>query len=165
MNAHDFALADAAATGRLGAALARALGEGGAVLYLSGELGAGKTTLARALLQALGYAGHVRSPTYTLVEPYELQGRRVFHLDLYRLAAAEELEYLGLRDLDPAQDLILVEWPELTRRPAGRPGCWGSPSAEPQSLVVSVRQHPLSSRKIRQPSQARFQHCLKTHCF
>jgi tRNA threonylcarbamoyladenosine biosynthesis protein TsaE len=112
MNAHDFALADAAATGRLGAALARALGEGGAVLYLSGELGAGKTTLARALLQALGYAGHVRSPTYTLVEPYELQGRRVFHLDLYRLAAAEELEYLGLRDLDPAQDLILVEWPE-----------------------------------------------------
>jgi tRNA threonylcarbamoyladenosine biosynthesis protein TsaE len=112
VSTREYWLADAAATERLGAALAHALGAGGAVIYLSGELGTGKTTLTRALLQALGHVGRVRSPTYTLVEPYEISGRRVFHLDLYRLTGAEELEYLGLRDLDPAQDLILVEWPE-----------------------------------------------------
>lgn len=105
-------LADEPATERLGAALAKALSPEGAVIYLQGELGAGKTTLARALLQALGHDGRIRSPTYTLVEPYAIGGRQVFHLDLYRLAGAEELEYLGLRDLDPERDLILVEWPE-----------------------------------------------------
>jgi tRNA threonylcarbamoyladenosine biosynthesis protein TsaE len=108
----EFTLADAAATERLGVALADALGNGGAVIYLRGELGTGKTTLTRALLQRLGHAGRVRSPTYTLVEPYEIGTRRVYHLDLYRLSAAEELEYLGLRDLDPGRDLILIEWPE-----------------------------------------------------
>jgi tRNA threonylcarbamoyladenosine biosynthesis protein TsaE len=107
-----FRLADAAATARLGAALAAALGEGGVVIYLQGELGTGKTTLTRALLLELGHAGRVRSPTYTLVEPYELDQRRVFHLDLYRLSSPGELEYLGLRDLDPGRDLILIEWPE-----------------------------------------------------
>lgn len=112
MKAIELELADAAATARLGASLARALGPGGAVLYLIGELGTGKTTLVRALLQALGHNGPVRSPSYTLVEPYEIDRRSMFHLDLYRLASSAELEYLGLRDLDPAQDLILVEWPE-----------------------------------------------------
>lgn len=115
MTPAEFMPADAAATARLGAALAHALGPDGAVLYLSGELGTGKTTLARALLQALGHAGSVRSPSYTLVEPYTLAGRRVFHIDLYRLSDPAELEYLGLRDLDPARDLILVEWPERGR--------------------------------------------------
>ncbi|MGH8455045.1 MAG: tRNA (adenosine(37)-N6)-threonylcarbamoyltransferase complex ATPase subunit type 1 TsaE, partial [Nevskiales bacterium] len=93
MNDSGFTLADAAATERLGAALASALGEGGAVIYLRGELGTGKTTLTRALLQRLGHTGRVRSPTYTLVEPYEIGTRRAYHLDLYRLSAAEELEY------------------------------------------------------------------------
>ncbi|HXG28604.1 MAG TPA: tRNA (adenosine(37)-N6)-threonylcarbamoyltransferase complex ATPase subunit type 1 TsaE [Nevskiales bacterium] len=137
MNARDFTLADAADTEHLGAALARALGPCGAVIYLSGELGAGKTTLTRALLQALGYTGRVRSPTYTLVEPYEIAGRRVFHLDLYRLTGAEELEYLGLRDLDPDQDLILVEWPER--------GQGGLPAAD---LQVEL-QHWAAGRKAR----------------
>ncbi len=108
----ELELADAPATERLGAALSAALGQQGAVIYLQGDLGTGKTTLARALLQALGHDGRVRSPTYTLVEPYEIKGRRVFHLDLYRLSGSEELEYLGLRDLDPQSDLILIEWPE-----------------------------------------------------
>jgi len=112
MNKAEFTLADAAATERLGAMLARALGPGGAVLYLRGDLGTGKTTLARALLRTLGHVGAVRSPSYTLVEPYDIGGRPVFHLDLYRLSAPGELEYLGLRDLDPGRDLILVEWPE-----------------------------------------------------
>ena len=103
-------LADARETESLGARLGRVVTTG--IIYLNGDLGAGKTTLARGLLRGLGHTGKVRSPTYTLVEPYELESRRVYHLDLYRLADAEELEWLGLRDMlaDPA--LLLVEWPE-----------------------------------------------------
>jgi len=112
VTAVELALADAAATERLGARLARALDAAPAVIALQGELGAGKSTLARALLRALGVAGTIRSPTYTLVEPYEAGGRRIFHLDLYRLADAEELEYLGVRDLGAASALLLIEWPE-----------------------------------------------------
>ena len=85
------------------------------VVWLQGDLGAGKTTLVRSLLRGLGYAGRVKSPTYTLLEPYELADRMVYHLDLYRLAAAEELEWLGVRELLTGNDLLLVEWPERGR--------------------------------------------------
>ena len=104
------ALADAAATEQLGARLARSITP--AIVYLRGDLGAGKTTLARGLIHALGYTGTVRSPTYTLVEPYPCERCPVFHLDLYRLADAEELEWLGLRDMLAEPALLLVEWPE-----------------------------------------------------
>lgn len=111
MNTVTYVVADAAAMESLGGALARAL-TGGLAVHLRGELGAGKTTLVRGLLHGLGHSGSVRSPTYTLVEPYELATRRIYHLDLYRLADPEELEWLGLRDLLDADAVALVEWPE-----------------------------------------------------
>jgi tRNA threonylcarbamoyladenosine biosynthesis protein TsaE len=103
-------LADAVATEALGARIAPLLEH--AIVYLQGELGAGKTTLARGILRGLGYSGKVRSPTYTLVEPYSVEQGTVYHLDLYRLANAEELEWLGLRDMLAERALLLVEWPE-----------------------------------------------------
>lgn len=109
-----FHLPDEAASRAAGAALAGALPAGASelLLTLAGELGAGKTTLARALLRARGVSGPVRSPTYTLVEPYEADGRWILHLDLYRLGDSEELELLGYRDLRRDSLLTLVEWPE-----------------------------------------------------
>ena len=107
----EFDLPDETATIALARRLAPAL-RGGGVLYLHGELGAGKTTFARALLQALGAGERIKSPTYSLLERYHSDGRDAFHLDLYRIAAADELEYLGLDELRDPRAIVLVEWPE-----------------------------------------------------
>ncbi|MEP6547624.1 MAG: tRNA (adenosine(37)-N6)-threonylcarbamoyltransferase complex ATPase subunit type 1 TsaE [Gammaproteobacteria bacterium] len=110
----DFDLADSNRTETLGQALARALpGLGtGAVVYLQGELGAGKTTCVRSLLRTLGVVGLVRSPTYTLVETYVLPNLTCVHVDLYRLQFLTEVDELGLRDSVGQGCLLLVEWPQ-----------------------------------------------------
>ncbi|QOY61951.1 tRNA (adenosine(37)-N6)-threonylcarbamoyltransferase complex ATPase subunit type 1 TsaE [Lysobacter sp. H21R4] len=108
-----FTLADSSRTDRLGQALARARPQH-AVVHLEGDLGAGKSTLARALLRELGVRGAIRSPTYTLVERYPLAGGgEAWHLDLYRIGDPAELEYLGLDSADVT--LWLVEWADRGR--------------------------------------------------
>jgi len=86
------------------------------VIWLRGELGSGKTTFARALIQALGYRGRVKSPTYGLLEHYPINGLQVLHLDLYRIGDPDELEFLGLADLLDENTIVLLEWPEKSGR-------------------------------------------------
>lgn len=115
MSGQRWTLTDEAATDALGRRFAAALAGGSMVVYLHGDLGAGKTTFARALLGALQVGERIKSPTYSLIEGYAAQGRPAWHLDLYRIADPGELEWLGLDALADPAALVLVEWPERGR--------------------------------------------------
>ena len=105
------AVRDEAAVAELAARFAVAV-KAPLVMYLQGDLGAGKTTFARAYIHALGYSGYVKSPSYGLLETYETSVHTVLHLDLYRIEDPEELEFLALRDLFTERTVLLVEWPD-----------------------------------------------------
>lgn len=154
MSACELMLPDSAATEALGAALAQCAGRHGVVVFLLGDLGAGKTTLVRGYLRYLGHGGAVKSPTYTLVEPYDLAGLRVYHFDLYRLGEPEELEFLGIRDYFTGEAQCLIEWPErgagvlaapdlqleLSYHPAGRQARLQALSERGRQVLDCVRQ-------------------------
>lgn len=139
-------LADEAATLRFGRHLAGVC-EGRGLITLQGNLGSGKTTLSRALIQALGHMGAVKSPTYTLVEPYDLAGGRVLHYDLYRLNDPEELHFLGVRDFLDPDTLTLVEWPERGRGALPAPDLALTLSVTGNGRMASWQAHtPLGER-------------------
>ena len=102
----------------------------GAIVYLTGDLGAGKTTLTRGIMRGLGYIGAVKSPTYTIIEPYEFEKSQIYHFDLYRLAHAEEVEFLGAEAYFSSTNLCLIEWPER-----------GQGSIPPADLVIELAQN------------------------
>ena len=133
----ELTLADEEATMALGRHLAAILPADGLVAFLHGDLGAGKTTFARAFLQALGVGERVKSPTYSLVEGYDIGERKAFHLDLYRIADPGELEWLGLDSLAEPGSIVLVEWPER-----------GAGALPPVDLALNFR-HEEAGRAVR----------------
>lgn len=114
---------DEAALVAVAQSLAHAMDRSG-VVFLDGDLGAGKSTFVRALLGAMGVEERIKSPTYSLIETYQVAGHPVHHLDLYRIAGADELEWLGLPDLMGESTLLLVEWPQRANEALPTPDLW-----------------------------------------
>ena len=130
-SSHHLNLIDEAATQALAKNVAEQLRPGltdfssGLVIFLSGSLGAGKTTWVRSLLRALGHLGRVRSPSFTIMEPYNLAGLNIYHFDFYRFTASEEWREAGFDELIGAPDSVsLIEWPEMAEQSLAQPDLW-----------------------------------------
>lgn len=145
-------LIDVAATEKLGSVLADLLPDG-VLVFLTGDLGTGKTTLVRGLLRNLGHTGAVKSPTYTLLEEYSLAGKDIIHFDLYRLTDPEELDLIGIRDYFNGKACCFVEWPDrgkgylppedlvirISHRPSGREVRLSATSDRGRNIIVSIQ--------------------------
>lgn len=118
------------------------------IIHLSGDLGAGKTTLCRGILRARGHEGAVKSPTFTLVEPYDVEGGAVFHFDLYRLMDGEELEYMGIRDYVRDDSLCIIEWPEKGGGYLGKPDLEMRLSIEGPGRGLVIIPHSESGKQV-----------------
>jgi tRNA threonylcarbamoyladenosine biosynthesis protein TsaE len=141
-------LKDEAATLQFASQLADSLPDAGLTIHLHGDLGAGKTTLVRGLLQSLGHQGNVKSPTYTLVEHYQLAGKTVFHFDLYRLADPEELLYLGIEDYLGQTALLLIEWPEQGGDLLPKPDLTVHLQYQPEGRDITLEAQSATGQKI-----------------
>src|SRR3954454_8954862 len=141
----DLKLPDAQATARLGAELASGIGPG-RVLHLSGDLGTGKTTLARGLLRALGVHGRVKSPTYAWVEPYELSSLHLYHFDFFRFNDGSEWLSSGLRDYFGPHSACIVEWPERAGTVLPSPDLAVQLSHEGEARVARLEAHSPAGR-------------------
>jgi tRNA threonylcarbamoyladenosine biosynthesis protein TsaE len=141
-----YSLVNETATLALGAALAQVCHAG--VIFLVGNLGAGKTTFSRGFIQGLGYVGRVKSPTYTLVEPYEVANKHIFHFDLYRLHDPQELEFIGINDYFSAETICLIEWPEHGRGYLPQPDVSCSLDTEGEGRRVKLEAHTVRGNII-----------------
>ncbi|GGA89943.1 tRNA (adenosine(37)-N6)-threonylcarbamoyltransferase complex ATPase subunit type 1 TsaE [Neiella marina] len=141
-----YPLADEAATEALGMALA-VHQQLPAVVFLHGDLGAGKTTLSRGVMRGFGHQGAVKSPTYTLVEPYQFDHHQVYHFDLYRLADPEELEFMGIREYFDDHSLCLIEWPECGQGILPAPDLEITLTYEGQGRVAHLVAHSESAKR------------------
>ena len=118
------------------------------VLYLRGDLGAGKTTFARAYVHSLGFSGYVKSPSYGLLETYEAGGQKILHLDLYRIEDPEELEYLALRDLFDDDSVLLVEWPDRGKHHLPEPDLVLEFGEKSETRFVSCQVHSERGQRL-----------------
>jgi len=146
----QFVLKDEAATVACGDALASVVKnklKQGIIVYLNGSLGAGKTTLTRGFVRGMGHDGNVKSPTYTLVEPYDLGDWQVYHFDLYRLGDPEELEFMGIRDYFNEQSCCFIEWPEKGTGLLAQPDLTINMAYDNEQRIISFECHTVLGKE------------------